>query len=64
MKTIARFAIGLASSVLAAAGMMQAAQRLDPVSRALGNEIRFNSKERPGEACTVPCAYRAVSAIP
>ncbi len=64
MKTIARFGIGLASSVLAAAGMMQAAQRLDPVSRALGNEIQFDSQERPAEACTVPCAYRAVSAIP
>lgn len=62
MKTIARFAIGLTSSVLAAAGMMQAAQRLDPVSRALGNEIRFDSEECPAEACTVPCAYRTAAA--
>jgi hypothetical protein len=59
MKTLARFAIGISSSLLAAAGMMQTAQRLDPLSRVLENEIHFNSSERPAEACAVPCSYAA-----
>ncbi len=57
MKTILRFAIGMSSSLLAGAGMMQAAQRLDPLSRALENEIQLNSDECPAEACAVPCSY-------
>lgn len=47
----------MASSLLATAGMMQAAQRLDPLTRVLRNEIEFNSNERPAEACAVPCLY-------
>lgn len=38
MKSISRFLLGLISSVLFAAGLQAAADRVDPISRSLAND--------------------------
>lgn len=57
MKPIIRTTVGLASCFLAAAGMMRAAERIDPLAHALIGTDQSNRFEAPGEACATPCQY-------
>lgn len=57
MKKFKRMAIGMVSSFLALAGMVRAAEKIEPLSHSLGNKIDLISVESPGENCTCPCNY-------
>jgi hypothetical protein len=56
MKSINRIALGTISSLLLSAGLTHAAQRLDPLSKSIGN-AGFSSGDSPAGACAVPCNY-------
>jgi hypothetical protein len=58
MKTINRMALGTISSLLLSAGLAQAAQRLDPLSKSIRNlNLGTNLNEAPTNTCTSPCLY-------
>ena len=57
MKSINRIALGTISSLLLSAGLTKAAQKMDPLSKSIGN-MCFSAKEcAPANSCVVPCLY-------
>lgn len=51
-------ALGTISSLLLSAGLAQAAQRLDPLSKSLRNlNLGMNLNEAPTNTCVSPCLY-------
>lgn len=64
MKTLTRIVIGLTSSLLATAGLFRAAEKLDPLTHALGIVVVASSSvDRPGETCVLPCSYALVETV-
>jgi hypothetical protein len=59
MKTINRIALGTISSLLLSAGMVQAAQRLDPLSNSIveSGESPTGRQNASAQGCA-PCAYQ------
>lgn len=53
MKTINRMALGTISSLLLSAGLTRTAQKLDPISNAIGG-MTFNAGDAPSTPC-MPC---------
>jgi hypothetical protein len=59
MKTINRIALGTISSLLLSAGMVRAAQHLDPLSNSAGSNINGADRENsPAMSCVQPCNYQ------
>jgi len=56
MKTINRMALGTISSFLLSAGLTHAAQKLDPLTKSIGN-MNFGSDANEGssQTCALPC---------
>jgi hypothetical protein len=64
MNKLNRLALGLASSLLLAAGFSKLAEGLDPVSHSLGVALSGNDDSCAGPcSCTLPCFYEAKSAV-
>lgn len=58
MKTFTRIMIGLTSSLLAIAGLICVAEKLDPLSQSLrGAPAIAAVADQPGENCALPCHY-------
>jgi len=62
MKTINRMALGVASSVLLSAGLTAVAQRIDPLTRSVGNLTSMDGANDAAACscacmCTMPCLH-------
>jgi hypothetical protein len=59
MKTINRLALGSISSLLLSAGMVRAAQHLDPLSNSAAcTDCDSAASAMPAMSCTTPCMHR------
>ena len=59
MKTINRIALGSISSLLLSAGMVRAAQHLDPLSNSAAcTDCDSADAASPAMSCVTPCSYQ------
>jgi hypothetical protein len=59
MKTISSLTLGTLSSLLLTAGMKEAAQKLDPLSRLVaGHDHHDSSMEPTASNCISPCMFK------
>jgi hypothetical protein len=57
MKTINRILVGLLSSLLLSAGLLRAAEKLDPLAQQ--SALLKGPNLPPSAGCTLPCQYAA-----
>jgi hypothetical protein len=58
MKTINRIALGTLSSLLLSAGMVQTAERLDPLSNSVGSRKATTGRDDASAPGCQPCFYQ------